>query len=255
MLTVGTLERVSGVRHAFFTRVGGVSGGIYASHNCGYGSADDPANVRRNRAAAMARLGLPPEALVTPYQAHGTEVAVVEDASAFDPSAPVDGLVTRRPNVALGILTADCAPVLFVDAVAGVVGASHAGWRGALAGVIEATVAAMCRLGAHNHDIVAAVGPCIGGDSYEVGPEFPGPFLAEDPDSADHFAPGGPDGHFVFDLSGYVAGRLDRLGLRAIDRLACDTAADEARFFSYRRARLRGEPDYGRQLSAIAVGA
>ena len=255
MLTVDALDRLHGVRHGFFTRLGGVSGGIYASRNCGYGSADDPANVRRNRAAAMARLELAPAALITAYQVHGTEVATVEGRSDGDPMAPADGLVTRVPNLALGILTADCAPVLFADAAAGVVGCAHAGWRGALAGVIEATVAAMRRLGARNRDIVAAVGPCIGGGSYQVGPEFPEPFLAEDPGAADLFTPAGRDGHWLFDLPGYAARRLDRLGLGAVERISCDTAADEARFFSHRRARLRGEPDYGRQLSAIAVGA
>ncbi len=134
-------------------------------------------------------------------------------------------------------------------------GATHAGWRGALTDVIEATVAAMRRLGARNRDIVAAAGPCIGGDSYEVGPEFPDPFLAEDPDAADLFTPAGRDGHSLFDLPGYMARRSDRQGLGAVERISCDTATDEARLFSHWRARLRGEPDYGRQHSAIAVGA
>ncbi len=254
MLTSDALDGLAGIRHGFFTRRGGASGGAYASHNCGYGAGDRPATVRRNRAAAMERLGLAAAALMTADQVHGSAVTVVEEPWPEGRAPVADGLVTRRPGLALGVLTADCAPVLLADAAAGVIGAAHAGWRGALAGVLEETVAAMGRHGADTGAVVAAIGPCIGAASYEVGPEFQETFLAEDPDSADLFRRGARDRHFLFDLPGYLARRLIRLGLRAIERIPCDTAADEARFFSYRRARLCGEPNHGVQLSAIALG-
>ena len=165
----------------------------------------------------------------------------------------VDALVTGNRDVALGILTADCTPILFAAPRAGVVGAAHAGWRGALAGVIEATVAAMNRLGAANREIVAVIGPCIAQASYEVGPEFPQPFLARDAATRTLFRPGGRAGHHQFDLPGYIGRRLAVLGLAAVHDLGGDTAADEDRFFSYRRSVHRNEPDYGRQLSAIAL--
>ncbi|MFQ5954096.1 MAG: peptidoglycan editing factor PgeF [Kiloniellales bacterium] len=254
MLTSDALNTLAGIRHGFFTRLGGVSSGLYASHNCGYGSGDEPAKVRRNRAAAMRRLRLAAGALITADQVHGTAVAVVEEPWPHARAPVADGLVTRRPGLALGILTADCAPVLFADPAVGVIGAAHVGWRGALAGVLDETVAAMGRLGARTGGIVAAIGPCIGAGSYEVGPELQSAFIAEDPGSADLFLASGRDAHFLFDLPGYLARRLARLGLRAVEPMPGDTAADEARFFSHRRARLRGEPDYGRQLSAIALG-
>ena len=191
-------------RHGFFTRTGGVSEGIYASRNCGFGSRDDPALVRENRASAMAAIDLAPEALVTVYQVHGAEVAVAEAPWRPDDVPRVDALVTGNRDVALGILTADCAPILFAAPRAGVVGAAHAGWRGALAGVIEATVAAMNRLGAANREIVAVIGPCIAQASYEVGPEFPQPFLARDAAHRTLFRPSGRLGHHQFDLPGYI---------------------------------------------------
>jgi YfiH family protein len=162
-------------------------------------------------------------------------------------------MVTDRPGLALGILTADCAPVLLADGRAGVVAAAHAGWRGAVAGVLDNTVEAMVKLGAKTSAIVAAVGPCIGQRSYEVGPEFPAPFLAEDAANADFFAPSRRQDHFLFDLPGYVSRRLARLGVHEVTRVPADTCRDESRFFSYRRATLRGEPDYGRQLSVITI--
>jgi YfiH family protein len=245
----------SGVRHGFFTRTGGVSEGCYASLNCGLGSADAPERVRRNRSLVAARLGCGDGmSLVTGRQVHSAAVAVVE-APWPDGSAPrVDGLVTTVPRLAIGILSADCAPVLLADADRGVVGAAHAGWRGAKAGIVEATVAAMVRAGARVERIAAAVGPCIAQPSYEVGPEFRAAFVGDEPGTASLFAAAARDGHHRFDLKGYVAARLRRAGLRAIDVLPADTFAEEDRFFSYRRTVLRGGGgDYGRQVSAIAL--
>ena len=253
MLTLGPLNDLEGVRHAFFGREGGVSTGLYASLNCGQGSKDDRANVDHNRARAMEMLDLPPDRLVTLYQIHSPEVVEVETPWADDARPRADALVTAKPGLALGVVTADCAPVLLADDEASVVGAAHAGWRGALDGVLEAVVAAMEGLGARREAIVAGIGPCIGKPSYEVGPEFPAPFLAQDPSNEDFFLPAPREGRFLFDLKGYAVRRLARLGLRSVQALPCDTLVEEERFFSYRRACLRGEPDYGRLLSAIAL--
>lgn len=253
MLTLGPLNELQGVRHAFFDREGGVSQGIYASLNCGVGSGDDKAKVRENRGRTMEMLGLPAERLATLYQIHSAEVVPVTAPIADDARPRADAMVTATPGLALGILTADCAPVLLADAEAPVIGAAHAGWKGALGGVLEAVVAAMERLGARRERIVAGIGPCIGKASYEVGPEFPAPFEAQDPSNLELFTAAPREGHFLFDLKGYAARRLARLGLTEIQTLPCDTLAEEDRFFSYRRACLRGEPDYGRLLSAIAL--
>lgn len=253
MITVSALNEVPRVRHAFFTRDGGVSQGIYDSLNCGLGSGDAPEAVRENRARAMQMMDQPAAALLTLYQSHTAEVVVVEEP--WTGQGPVaDAMVTTRPGVALGILTADCAPVLFADGRAGVIGAAHAGWKGALAGVLENTIAAMVRLGARPADMVAAIGPCIAQRSYEVGPEFPAPFLAQGDDNEQFFAPRSPRaGHFLFDLAAYAARRLALAGVAQIIRTPCDTVVEASRFYSYRRATLRGEPDYGRQLSAIVI--
>jgi len=253
MLTARALSGLDGISHGFFTHEGGVSEGVYASLNCGQGSGDHPANVAENRSRAMARLGLGADALATAYQVHSADVAVVKAPWPADERPQLDGLVTRTPGVALGILTADCAPVLFADAGAGVIGAAHAGWRGALSGVLEATVSAMADLGAAPDRTVAAVGPCIGQPSYEVGPEFRAEFVADDGATADLFDPAPRAGHFLFDLAGYVTRRLRTLGLAGIDVLPFDTCADEARFFSYRRTTRNGGGDYGRGLSAIGL--
>lgn len=260
MLKDDGLSAVGAVRHGFFTREGGVSTGIYDSLNCGPGSDDAPGNVAENRARAMARLSLPANALATAHQVHGCDVFVVDGAPP-ETRPRVDALVTRTPGVALGILTADCAPVLFADEAACVIGAAHAGWRGALAGVIDATVAAMEGLGASRGTIRAAVGPCIAQASYEVGPGFPAPFLEQDAANAGFFAV--PEGAFHtvregsdrphFDLDGYVVSRLERLGLASVGALGTDTCPADAPFFSYRRSCHRGEPDYGRELSAIVL--
>jgi polyphenol oxidase len=243
-----------GIRHGFFTRHGGVSEGIYASLNCGFGSSDEAAKVAENRARAMAALGLAGDRLATCYQTHSADVVVVDDPWPRAENPRADAMVTRTPAVALGILTADCAPVLFTDPVARVIGAAHAGWRGALSGVLEATVAAMQKLGAATPRIHAAIGPCIGRDSYEVGAEFPAPFIAEKAANAVFFRAAPRAGHFLFDLAGYVATRLRHLGLVRIETIAGDTAAEADRFFSYRRSCHRKEPDYGRELSAIVLG-
>jgi polyphenol oxidase len=253
MITLAPLAECGLARHAFFTRRGGVSQGLFASLNCGFGSGDTAERVAENRALAVRRLDLPADRLVTCHQCHGVEVVAVERAWRREEAPRADALVTAQPGLALGILTADCAPVLFLDPVAQVVGAAHAGWRGALAGVLEATVAGMERLGAQRRRLYAGIGPCIGRASYEVGPEFEREFLAGDPGNRDFFAPAVRSGHFLFDLAGYVARRLACLGLAAVAATGDDTVTDPARFFSYRRARLAGETNYGRLLSAIAL--
>ena len=252
MLTLDVLDSAT-IRHAFFTRDGGVSEGMFASLNCGFGSGDDPKNVARNRAIAMDRLGLAEDRLVTCYQIHSANVLKVETPWRREESPRADGMVTTVPGIALGVLAADCAPILFADTEAGVIGAAHGGWRGALDGVGEATVAAMEAEGARREHIRAAIGPCIGQESYEVGPEFPPCFAAIDADSGAFFVPAARRGHFRFDLGGYIAHRLARLGLAAIERAPHDTVADPDRFFSYRRACLTGERDYGRALAAIVL--
>jgi hypothetical protein len=223
--------------------------------NCGFGSGDAAETVARNRATATERLGLSPDRLVTCYQVHSTTVVTVERPWPHNAAPRADGLVTVGSGIALGILTADCAPILFADAAARVIGAAHGGWRGALGGIVEATLDRMEALGAERARIRAGVGPCIAQSSYEVGPEFPQPFLAHDPASAAHFAPAERTGHFIFDLPGYIERRLACAGVAAIERAPYDTVAEDSRFFSYRRACLRGEPVYGRALSAIALRA
>lgn len=251
-LRAAALSALDGVAHGFFTRRGGVSRGLYESLNCGPGSDDDPVAVAANRAAAVAGLGLGPAPLVTGRQVHGRDVLVVDGAP--PPVTPrVDGLATATPGIVLGVLAADCAPVLLADAEAGVVAAAHAGWRGALAGIVEATVAAMVGLGARPARVRAAVGPCIAQASYEVGDDLRRPVLGNDEADVRHFRDGVRPGRWQFDLSGYVAGRLRAAGVTAIEEAGVDTCADAGRFFSYRRSRRRGDADYGRCLSAVAL--
>jgi YfiH family protein len=242
-----------GLHHGFFPRHGGVSAGLYSSLNCGFGSGDDPAHVAINRERALLALGVPSGKLVTVYQVHGRKTAVVKHPWDHGDAPQADALVTDKPGVTLGILTADCAPVLLLDEASGIIGAAHAGWRGAQAGILESAIEAMTELGAQPSRIVAAIGPCIGFNSYEVGPEFPGPFLAGNKADNAFFRDAERPHHFLFDLAGYAAGRLQAAGISIVDRLACDTFTDEASFFSYRRALHRGEEDYGRLLSAIAL--
>lgn len=249
-----TSRLLAATPHAFFTREGGVSQGPYASLNVGVGSGDDPDAVAENRRRAAAHFGAAGEQLRTGYQIHSAEVVIAEtEAPHGRPRA--DGLVTREPGLVLGVLAADCAPVLLADAEAGVVGAVHAGWRGALAGVVEAGVAAMEGLGARRHRIAAAVGPCIGPPSYEVGLEFLAAFTAADPAFAGFFAPGVSEAKRQFDLPGFVLARLAMAGIAEAEWTGADTCADAARFFSNRRSFLGGEADYGRLLSAISLGA
>jgi YfiH family protein len=253
-LTVPALEPLHGIRHAFFTRRGGVSEGPYAALNCSLSSRDDRERVRENRRRAMEALGLPPAALHGLTQVHGTAVAVVEEGWAEGAGPEADAMVTRRPGLALGIVTGDCAPVLLADAAAGVVGAVHAGWRGAVAGVLEETVAAMERLGAARGRIAAAIGPCIGQASYEVGPDLRAAVVARDAAGARFLAPGRREDRWQFDLAGYCAARLGALGLGAVGAAGLCTLAEEDRFFSHRRRTLAGGKDpIGHQLSAIAL--
>jgi len=257
LITLGALAEFPGpdpgIRHAFFTRRGGVSGGVFASLNCGFGSRDAPDSVERNRAIAASRLGLGADRLVSCHQVHGTTAITVESTWRREENPRADAMVTAVPGIALGVLAADCAPVLFADPEARVIGAAHGGWRGALAGIMEATVAAMTRLGARPEQIRAGIGPCIAQPSYEVGAEFHECFTTADPENRGFFRPAARSGHFLFDLPGYIADRLERLGLAAVERTPHDTAAEEELFFSYRRACLRGESDYGRGLAAIAL--
>ena len=242
-----------GIRHGFFTREGGVSEGLFASLNCGFGSGDDAERVAANRARVAERLTVASDRLVTCYQLHSADAVVAETPWRREMAPRADGMVTTVRELALGVLAADCAPVLLADAEAGVIGACHAGWRGALAGIVESTVDAMKQQGARTERITAVVGPCIGERSYEVGPEFPAPFLAADPADADLFKPAPRPGHFLFDLAGCVLRRLRRVSVGTAAATGGDTAAEVPRYFSYRRACLRGERDYGRLISAIAL--
>ncbi|WP_421996510.1 peptidoglycan editing factor PgeF [Reyranella sp.] len=255
MIHAKTLADLDGVQHRFFTRAGGVSTGLYSSLNCGYGSDDPPDNVRENRRRAAAAFDLDEPDLLTVHQIHSTDVLTVADRRWTSPGAPkADALVTDRPGVALGVLAADCAPVLFADPAGGVVGAAHAGWKGALGGVVDTTLAAMERLGARRERIHAAIGPCIGRDSYEVGPEFPAPFLAQEAGNAAFFRPAARAGHFLFDLAGYLLHRLSLAGVAA-EATGHDTLTARDDFFSYRRNTLQGVRDYGRGLSVVALRA
>lgn len=253
MITAKNLSEETSVRHAFFTRQGGVSDGIYGSLNCGPGSSDKRDNVIDNRARAMAGLDQEPEALVTVHQYHSSDVVMVDETWALGDAPKADGMVTATRGIALGILTADCAPVLFSDAGAGVIGAAHAGWKGALGGVVDATVSMMIDAGARADSIVASVGPCIGPKSYEVGAEFRISFMEAGSGNSRFFEDGVIKGKYQFDLLSYVQHRLNECGVGSIEVLGLDTYADENNFFSYRLTTHRKEPDYGRQLSAIVL--
>jgi len=244
-------EALAGVPHGFLGRRGGLSKGVAAGLNCGLGSGDEPADVRANRrlAADAVLSGAP---LVGVYQVHSPTCVTVQEPWDDDSRPQADALVTDRPGLVLAIVTADCAPVLLVDVEAGVVGAAHAGWKGAVGGVTDASVAAMEALGARAERISAAIGPCIAQASYEVDAAFRERFTAVDSDDARFFAPGRP-GHWQFDLEGYVAARLLRRGVGRVEKLGLDTYAAPERFFSFRRATHAGEPAYGRQISLIAL--
>ena len=240
-----------GITHGFFTRQGGVSEGLYAGLNVGLGSKDEPHRIRENRARVAGWFGEDLDSLATLYQVHSPDVVVVDGpVSGERPEA--DGHVTNRPGVVLGVLTADCGPVLFADADAGVIGAAHAGWKGAFDGVLENTIAEMEKLGARRENIVASLGPSIAQRNYEVGPEFYERFLDRSPDWARFFAPSHKEGHHLFDLPSLTVSRLAAAGVQAENLDIC-TYADEDRFFSFRRTTHRKEPDYGRQISAIML--
>jgi polyphenol oxidase len=253
MITLGVLNDLPGIRHGFMTRAGGVSEGIYASLNCGLGSNDDQERVHENRRRVLDMVGIPANTLLTAYQVHSPDVLAVEEEWRDGPRPKVDALVTERANIAIAASSADCVPILFADPEARVVAAAHAGWRGAIGGVLQATVKQMCALGARPERIRAGVGPCIGPASYEVGPEFPAPFLAQNPANARFFRPAQRAGHYMFDLESYVASELAAMKLVEIEVARRDTCAETETFFSYRRSVLNKEPDYGRHVSVIGL--
>ena len=243
----------SGLAHAFFTRRGGVSTGLYASLNGGVGSRDEPGALSDNRARMAAALRIAPDRLAIPYQVHSPDVATISAPFAPEARPRCDALVTATPGLGLGVTGADCGMILFADRKARVVAAAHAGWKGALGGILEATVAAMAALGARRDRISAALGPCIAQPSYEVGPEIVAAFEVGDKGSDRFFTRSVNAGRSMFDLHGYIADRAARAGIARFEDLGLDTYADEARFFSYRRATHRKEPDYGRLVAAIAL--
>jgi YfiH family protein len=253
VLQAASLALDAGIRHGFFTREDGASVGLYASLNGGAGSRDARENVAENRTRMAAVLGVARDRLITAYQFHSAEVVVAERAWALDQRPRADAIVTKIPNLAVGVSTADCGPVLFADPQARVVGAAHAGWRGALIGILEATLAAMEGLGAERGRIVAALGPMIRQPNYEVGGEFVARFTTANADNRRFFAAAGRADHAMFDLPGYIRARLTGAGLRHVEDLGVCTYAEPARFFSYRRATHHGEPDYGRHVNAIAL--
>ena len=246
------LSAIPGIRHAFFSRAGGVSGGIYESLNGGIGSKDDASNVAENRRRMAEALGVEPRRLLTAYQVHSPDVAVATAPWDTASRPRADAIVTRTQNLAIGVTVADCGPVLLVEPDAGVIGAAHAGWKGALGGVLESTVEAMEQLGAERAGIVAAIGPLIRQPSYEVGAEFVERFTQADENNARFFIPASRENHAMFDLAGFIRMRLENAGVLMIDDTGIDTYSDE-RFFSYRRSVHRKEPDYGRHVHAIAL--
>jgi purine-nucleoside/S-methyl-5'-thioadenosine phosphorylase / adenosine deaminase len=253
MLQAASLSALAGIRHGFFTREGGVSDGIYASLNGGNGSDDAPANVAENRARMATALEVRPDRFVTAYQIHSPDVVTIDEPWPPNERPRVDAIVTRAPGLAIGVTTADCGPVLLADDRARVIGVAHAGWRGAVTGVLEATIAAMETCGADRRNITAALGPMIRQPNYEVGPELVTRFTAADAANQRFFKPSARAQHALFDLPGYIAARLAGAGIDRVEDLCQCTYGDAARFFSYRRATHRGETDYGRHVNAIAL--
>lgn len=252
-ITAPAIAELPGIRHGFFTREGGVSDGIYAGLNCGLGSNDDREKVLENRRRVAASLGNPGWPVVTLYQTHSATAHIV--AAAPDPAnlPKADAVITATPGIVVGALAADCCPVLFADPAAKVVAAAHAGWRGAVGGILESTVAAMETIGARRGGILAAIGPCIGPESYEVGPEFEAEVCRINTENTRFFHKPTPHGRAYFNLPGYVLDRLGNLGLAHVESATSCTYKNESRFFSYRRTCHRKETDYGRQISAIVV--
>jgi YfiH family protein len=253
MIEASTLQGLPGIRHGFFTREGGVSTGIYASRNCGLGSGDDRARVLENRARTAADLGVATEQLITSRQAHTDTVSIASEPWTAENPPEADAIVTSAPGLAVGVLAADCTPVLLVDTNTRVVGAVHAGWRGALGGIVKAAIREMVALGADPANIRAAIGPTISAEVYEVGDDFKRAFLDQAPDNGSFFHNHAASGRVHFDLPGYVHKCLDACGVGHVRNLGLCTLQNESLFFSYRRARLREEPDYGRQISAIVI--
>lgn len=253
MIQAGNLKKLAGIRHGFFTRENGHSSGIYASRNTGLGSQDDRETVMKNREAVADDLGVSVDKLVTPYQVHSPDAVIVTEPWPTDHGLKADAAVTATPGLAVAVNTADCTPILFADSNAGVVGAAHAGWKGAIGGVIKWTIAAMEDVGARRQDISAVIGPVISQAAYEVGPEYRERFTAEDSAFAHFFIPSEKDGHYMFNLPGFVQLRLVQAGIGQIEDMELCTYRDEQRFFSYRRTTHNKEPDYGRQLSAIVL--
>jgi YfiH family protein len=251
-LALPLLSAIPGLRHAFFTREGGVSGGVYGSLNGGLGSHDDPANVAENRRRMAEQMGVASSHLLSAHQVHSPDAVVVSGPWEGGLRPRADAIITRTEGLAIGVTTADCGPILFVDPKARVIGAAHAGWKGALTGIVESTVDAMEKLGAERGGIVAAIGPLIRQHSYEVGGEFVERFVEADADNALFFLPAAREGHAMFDLAGYIRMRLENAGVLMIDDIGVDTYSDE-RFYSYRRSVHRQEPDYGRHVHAIAL--
>jgi YfiH family protein len=253
-MTLGSplLSAIPGLRHAFFTREGGVSDGIYASLNGGIGSQDTPAHVGENRRRMAEQIGVSPEHFLSVHQTHSPDVVVATGPWQGTSRPLADAIVTRTPGLAIGATAADCGPILLVDPNARVIGAAHAGWKGALTGILESTVDAMEKLGAERSGIVAAIGPLIRQHSYEVGGEFVERFVLADAENTLFFIPAARDGHAMFDLAGFIRMRLENAGVLMIDDTGIDTYSDE-RFFSYRRSVHRSEPDYGRHVHAIAL--
>ncbi len=247
------LNALPAIRHAFFTREGGASEGLYASLNGGVGSRDDQKHVAENRARMARALGAAPPHLLSVFQIHSADVVVAERPWSADARPRADAIVTKVPGLAIGASTADCGPVLFADEQARVIGAAHAGWRGAFGGVLEATLVAMEQLGASRHRVVAALGPMIRQDNYEVGEDFVRSFVAQNATNTRFFKPSPREHHAQFDLPGYIAHRLRRAQVGKVEDLGLCTYADPARFFSYRRATHRGEGDYGRHINAIVL--
>jgi YfiH family protein len=253
MIVTEALTQVSGLAHGFFTRQGGCSEGLFSSLNCGLGSGDDRERVMRNRAIVADALGVDPANLLTVYQEHSPKVITVTSPWLPQAAPRADAMVTREPRLALAALTADCAPIIFADRSGAAIGIAHAGWKGALSGVADATIAAMEVLGARRANIIAVIGPAISAAAYEVGPEFRTRFLSADGDNAQFFTPASREHHSMFDLPAYLAARLRRLNLSGVIDMALCTYTDEVRFFSYRRATHRAETQYGRLISAIAI--
>ena len=246
------LSAIPGLRHAFFTREGGVSGGLYDSLNGGIGSNDDPAHVAENRRRMAEEMAVTPSHFLSVHQIHSPDAAVATGPWRGPARPRADAIVTRTEGLSIGVTAADCGPILLVDPGARVIGAAHAGSKGALTGIVESTVEAMERLGAERAGIVAAIGPLIRQHSYEVGGEFVERFVEADAENAPFFLPAPREGHAMFDLAGYIRMRLEDAGVLMIDDIGVDTYSDE-RFYSYRRSVHRKEPDYGRHVHAIAL--